>query len=96
MRKKPYYRWQKDSLLLELYIQTRARKNMIANQREERLKIAITATPSENKANEVLIKFLAKYFAVPQNKIKIIRGSNSRYKSILIANPKNHLGEFKK
>ena len=89
-----YYRWQGDDLLLELYVHPRASKNTIVGQHGDRLKISITASPTEGKANRHLIKFLAKYFDVPQNQIKIIKGDNSKYKSILVLKPKNLLPFF--
>lgn len=95
MNQKPYYRWQEDNLLLELYVQPRASKDTIIGQHGDRLKVTITAPPIEGKANKYLIKFLAKYFDVPQNQIKITRGDNSKNKSILVLEPKNHLHEFK-
>ncbi|EKE00895.1 MAG: hypothetical protein ACD_21C00256G0007 [uncultured bacterium] len=92
--KKPYYRWQGTDLFLELYVQTRASKNTVAGQHGERLKVTITAPAVEGKANKYLIKFLAQYFDVPQKQVEITKGNNSRYKSILISDPKTHLVEF--
>jgi len=95
MNKKPYYRWQGDNLLLELYVQPRTSKDIIVGQHGDRLKVTITAPPTEGKANKHLIKFLAKHFNVPQNHIKITKGDSSKNKSILVLEPKNHLLEFK-
>ena len=68
---KLYYRWKENCLLLELYVQPKASKNMIAGQYGDYLKIAITAPPVEGKANNHLIKFLASYFKVPQKQISL-------------------------
>jgi uncharacterized protein (TIGR00251 family) len=95
MDEKSYYRWQGDNLLLELYIRPRASKDAIVGQHGDRLKITITAPPVEDKANKHLIKFLAKYFGVPQNQVKIVKGETSKNKSILVFAPKNRLLEFK-
>jgi uncharacterized protein len=82
--KQAYYKWQGNNLLLELYVQPRANKNKIVGLHGDYLKIAISTPPVEGKANKQLIKFLAKHFSVPQNQVKIIKGENSRYKSVLI------------
>ncbi|MEI8054441.1 MAG: DUF167 family protein [bacterium] len=90
------YLWQKNNLLLELYVLPRTSKDTIVGQHGERLKVTITAPPTEGKANKHLIKFLAKHFSVPQSNIKIIRGDSSKNKSILVLEPKSHLLEFKR
>ncbi len=95
MNKKPHYHWQGDNLLLELYVKPKSSKDTIVGQHGERLKVSIVAPPTEGKANKYLIKFLAKYFGVPQNYIKIIKGHSSKNKSIVVLEPKNHLNEFK-
>ena len=95
MDKKPYYRWQGSDLMLELYVQPRTSKNMVVGPYGDYLKVAITAPPVEGKANKHLIKFLAKYFDVPQKHIKILKGENSKYKSILVSVPQKHLLDFK-
>ena len=95
MQEKTYYHWQNGNLLLELYIQPRASKDTIVGQHGDRLKVTITAPPTEGKANKHLIRFLAKYFDVPQNQVKITRGDSGKNKSILILEPKSHLLEFK-
>jgi hypothetical protein len=83
-------------LLLELYVRPRAGSNTIIGQHGDRLKVAINTPPTEGKANKQLIKFLAKHFAVPQNQVEIIKGESSRYKTVLISDPKNQVPEFKK
>ena len=89
--KKPYYTWNGNDLFLEVQVQIKANKNAILGEYNNRLKIAITAAPTEGKANEHLIKFFVKYFGVPKNQVEIIRGLRSKLKSILISNPKKNL-----
>lgn len=48
------------------------------------IKIAIHEKPSENKANEALVKFLASLLSIPKSKIEIKRGHKSRDKRIAI------------
>jgi uncharacterized protein (TIGR00251 family) len=96
MDKKSFYKWQENNLQLELYVRPRTSKNAVVGPYGEHLKITITAPPVEGKANNHLIKFLAKYFGINQNQVKILKGANSKYKSVLVSNPKNNLVEFKK
>ena len=96
MSKGLYYKWQGNNLLLDLYVQPKSSKNTITGKHGERLKITITAPPVAGKANSYLMKFLAKYFGIPQTQVKIIKGGNSKYKSVILIEPKNNLVEFQK
>ncbi len=51
-----------------------------------KLKIGISSTPENGKANAELIQKLSKHFKVPQSNIKIIRGATSRKKLVEISN----------
>ena len=85
-----FYHWNKNDLLLELQIQTKASKNSIVGEYNNRLKISLTTAPEAGKANAHLIKFLAKYFGVQQKQVKIIKGDKNKYKLVAITNPKNN------
>jgi hypothetical protein len=50
------------------------------------IKIKITAPPVENKANKVLVEFLAKKLSVPKTSIEIVRGGTSKIKTLSIDN----------
>jgi len=46
--------------------------------------VRVTATPEKGKANEKVIKLLAKHFKVAKSQVKIIRGLTSRNKTVEI------------
>ena len=79
-----YYQWKNNELYLEIHVQTRATIDRIVGEHADRLKINITAAPVDDKANEHIIKLLAKQFAVPKKHVKILRGEHSRDKLICI------------
>lgn len=91
MEKKSYYYWRKNLLFLEVYIQPNASRNAIVGRHGERLKISITAPPTENQANQELIKFLAKSLGVPKSQINVNKGTQSRNKLIMIDSPRKNL-----
>jgi uncharacterized protein len=91
-----YYRWQGESLLLDLYIQPRASKDAIIGEYGDRLKIALMAPPVDGKANKYLIKFLANHFNVSQKQVKITRGESGRRKTVAILGPKDNIMIFNK
>ena len=47
-------------------------------------KVYLTAPPVDGKANQALIKFLAKHYNVSKSSIEIIKGEKSRNKIIEI------------
>lgn len=59
-------------------------KNQYIKQEDDRLIVYIKSLPVDGKANEELIKLLAKKFGVPQSKIRVKSGLSSRNKLIEI------------
>ena len=74
----------KEGILLEVYAQPGGRCSEIMGMHDGRLKIRIHAPPVDGKANEELIKFLAKKLGLGIKAIRLHRGDSSRQKSILI------------
>ena len=48
--------------------------------------VYVKEPPIENKANQAVIKLLAKHFGVPQSKIRIVAGGHSKHKVVEIIN----------
>jgi uncharacterized protein YggU (UPF0235/DUF167 family) len=51
---------------------------------EEVLTVYVTAVPEDNKANEAMIRLLAKHFGMPPSRLSIIRGQTNRHKLVRI------------
>ncbi len=62
-----------------------ADRNEIIELTDDFLKVKITASPAKGKANQALIKLLAKQFGTPTSNIEIIRGPKSSHKVIRIS-----------
>ncbi|MDR2734436.1 MAG: DUF167 domain-containing protein [Spirochaetota bacterium] len=69
------------SLALRVFPQSRAESLEI---REETLRVHLTAPAANGKANEALVRILAKTLNVPKSAITIARGARSREKLIFI------------
>lgn len=54
----------------------------IMQDEEETIKIDIAAPPVKGKANQELVKFLAKEFAVGKENVKIISGAGEKVKLV--------------
>ena len=48
------------------------------------LRIAVTATPEQGRANKALIRFLAKQWRIPKTSMTLIRGTKDRNKVLTI------------
>jgi len=59
-------------------------KEIMKDEESEIIKIDVAAPAEKNKANEELIKFLAREFATDKSKVKIISGAGDRLKLVKI------------
>lgn len=65
-------------------LQPKASCDEIVGMHGDYLKIRIKALPTEGQANAALIKLLAKHYDVAQSQVRILRGKQSRYKTVVI------------
>jgi uncharacterized protein (TIGR00251 family) len=72
------------SVLVHIYVQPKASKSRVVGLFDGCLKIAITAPPVDGKANEEVVKFLARLLNIPGRDIVIQAGAQSRRKRVLI------------
>lgn len=80
--------WIGEDLLLHVKVLPRSSREAIVGIRDNLLLIKLTAPPVDGKANQALIKFLSKSFAVPQSRISIEKGEASKTKRIRICAPR--------
>jgi len=70
---------------LAVRVTPRASRNEIVELLDDgTLKVRIAAPPSDNEANEALIKFLADVLGVPKSRLDIVAGASGRDKLISI------------
>jgi len=72
------------SVLISVYIQPNSSKEEIIGEHNNMLKIKIKAPADNGKANQALVKFLAKYLNIRIRQVTIIKGLISREKTILL------------
>ncbi len=75
---------QDDVVTFSVRAQPRAPKSQIVGEIEGVLKIRLAAPPVDGAANEELIYFFAKFFAVPRNSIEIISGATAKNKIVRV------------
>jgi uncharacterized protein (TIGR00251 family) len=69
----------------QVKVQPRAKKNAIAGEVGDALKLALTAPAIEGRANQACIAFLAGLLNVPRSSVTIATGQSSRNKVIRVA-----------
>lgn len=65
-------------------VHPRAKRNAVAGEVGEALKLALTAPPVEGKANEACIRFIAELLDVSRSSVTIAAGESSRQKVIRV------------
>ena len=83
-----WYRWEGSELLLFLQVQPRAGRDQFVTPYGDHYKVRITAPPVDGKANDHLIRFLAKTFEVPSAQVSLESGQHSKRKQFRIRGPK--------
>ncbi len=74
----------KEGVTLLLHCQPGAKVSRVVGEHGERLKISLNAPAVDNKANEVLVCWLADCLSIPRKQIEILSGQTSRQKRVLI------------
>ncbi|HED33505.1 MAG TPA: YggU family protein [Gammaproteobacteria bacterium] len=82
-----FYEWHNETLIIRIKVQPRASKDAFCEVLGDRLKVRITAPPIDGKANQHLIKFLAKQFKVSKSQVRLLSGECSREKRFEISSP---------
>jgi len=83
-----FFHWQGDDLIIRIYVQPNASKNEFCAVHGDTIKVRITASPIDGKANQHLIQFLSRNFKVPKSQVQLLAGEISRQKRFCIHSPK--------
>ena len=79
------FRADEEAITFTVRVQPRATKSAVVGEVEGALKLKLAAPPIDGAANEELIRFLAKLFAVPRRSVSILSGATAKIKIIRIA-----------
>jgi len=65
-------------------VHPRAKRDAITGELGDALKVSLTATPTDGKANQACVEFFAKLLKVPRSSVTIASGQTSRAKVIRV------------
>ena len=71
--------------ILPVRVHPGAKRNAIAGVHDGALKISLTTPPTDGRANDALIAFLAERLRVPRARITLLTGATSRSKTLRVA-----------
>lgn len=80
--------WDGDTLVLNILGTPSAKKNVIGKVKGHQLKVSVTAAPTNGKATDHMVKFLAPIFSVSAKDIQVVFGRFSINKQLRIKSPK--------
>lgn len=83
-----WYKQENDNVIINVYVQPAAKRTEIADFHGDALKIRLASPPIDGRANELLLKYIAKLFSVPLRQVELKRGKKSRHKKISIIGSK--------
>jgi uncharacterized protein (TIGR00251 family) len=81
------WRQEGDALLLVIHAQPGARQTAFAGLHGDALKVRVAAPAQEGRANQELMRFLAREFAVPLASVVLLSGEGARHKRLRIVGP---------
>ena len=74
-----------DGCTLPVRVHPGARRNAITGVHDGALKVSLTTPPTDGRANQALIAFLAGELHIPRARVTLLTGTTSRSKSLHIA-----------
>jgi uncharacterized protein (TIGR00251 family) len=74
-----------EGCILPVRVHPGARKNEITGVHDGALKISLTTPPTDGRANEALMAFLAKFLKVQRARITLVNGATNRTKTLRVA-----------
>jgi len=86
------FRWDGQTLVLEIRLQTRASENALMGISNARVRVRVTAAPVDGAANQRLIAVLAKAFGVAKSRVRLLSGVRERDKRVAIEDPRRMPG----
>lgn len=75
----------KDGIDLLLHCQPGAQVSRVVGEHDGRLKVALNAPAVENRANEVLVAWIAEQLSIPRRQVELVSGQTSRKKRVRLA-----------
>jgi len=74
-----------DGTVVPIRVTPRSSRTRIIDIRNGVLRVSVQAPPEKGKANQALVKFLAKRLGLPRSRVLLLTGQTARTKRLLVA-----------
>jgi hypothetical protein len=74
-----------DGCTLPVRVHPGAKRNAVTGTHDGAVKISLTTPPTDGRANDALIAFLAERLSIPRSRIALVSGQTSRSKVLRIS-----------
>jgi uncharacterized protein (TIGR00251 family) len=72
------------SVRIDVYVQPRASRTIVAGEHDGAIKIRLAAPPVDGAANAALVEFIAERLGIAKSRVRVAAGQTSRRKVIEI------------
>ena len=79
-----FFEPRKNGVKCNLKVTANASQNIVAKIKDGVLKVRVTATPEDGKANDAVIKLLSREWKISASSMAIISGQSKRHKMLYI------------
>jgi uncharacterized protein (TIGR00251 family) len=73
-----------DRVLFTVRVAPRAASGLIAGERDGALVVRVTAPPADGRANDAVLRILAKALDLPRSEVRLVRGAKARTKVLSV------------
>ena len=80
-----YCREHESGTIFKVHLTPRASRDAVGDLHDDAVKVFIKSPPVDNRANQALVKFLAKKLGVKTRDLEIVAGRTSRSKTLTVA-----------
>jgi len=74
-------------MLIKVKVYTNSKKEEVIQKAEDSFEVRVRAKPIQGQANRAVAEALALFLKIPENKIRLIRGSKTRNKIFALKQP---------
>lgn len=71
-------------VVVDVKVQPRARRNAVEGVHGSSLKVKVTASPTDGRANEAVVDLLAATLSMKRGRLSLVSGASSRHKRVLV------------
>ena len=72
---------------IRIRVKPGAREEKVSREPDGSLRVSVRARAQEGKANEAVVKAVAKFLLVPKSQVRIVSGPSSRTKTLEVPDP---------